>query len=120
MAEGLGQLVGDVAATDDDAMLGRVHPFTNRGGLVPVLEVVDAVEVWTGARGRQWVGPTPGRDQQAVVRKDLTIAGRCHALVRVQSRDGRVDEQLDTLLRVLLGRPQKDLLPFGLVAQEWR
>jgi len=45
VAEGFGELIRRCSCpADHDAVLGRVHPLANRGGLVPVLKVVDA---WT-------------------------------------------------------------------------
>ena len=114
------ELVGDVAAADDDGVLGRVDPFADRRGIVPVLKVVDALDIG-GRPGRgQRIWPTARRDQQAFIRKRLAIGRRRNSGLGVQRGDERIDEQLDTLLLVLFERPQKDLFAFGLVAQERR
>src|SRR5207244_8742190 len=50
VAEGFGELVGDVATADDDRVPGGADALANGSRIIPVLEVVDALKVWAGAR----------------------------------------------------------------------
>ena len=120
MAEGFRELVRDVAAAHHHALFGRVHVLANGGGLVPVLEVEDALHVRRGARRGQRIWPPARGDEQPVVLEGASVGGGRQPSLGVELCDLGFAQQLDTLVLVLLRRAQEDLFTLGLVAQERR
>ena len=116
MAVRLGQLVGDVAAADNDRVPGGGDTFPNGRRVIPVLEVVDALHVGVRAGHRQRVRSPARGHQQQIVGERLATGRGGHPGLGVDLLDLRLAQQRDSALGMLLWGAEKDLLAFGFVA----